>query len=234
MPSGALVLRGITGLGLVCLMTPAFSGCREPRRPPNILLISLDACRADHLSAYGYSRKTSPFLDTLAARGVLFTNAFVNTLGTPPSHTTMLTSLYQETHRVDYRERQGFARYRIPDEITLLQEHLQRSGYTTLGVTGGGFMAGKFGYSRGFTAFDDRVKGDHVGAGRLVRMVRRHAAEGKPIFAFLHTYFIHSTYSPPPDYRRLWGQFTGRFEPSSQNLLAMNAWEMRVTDEAVC
>ena len=62
--------------------------------------IVLDACRADHLSSYGYARDTSPFLDQLAARGLRFSHAFVNTHGTPPSHTTMLTSLYQETHGV--------------------------------------------------------------------------------------------------------------------------------------
>ena len=223
----------VLGLVGICQAALASSGCGRPTRPPNILLISLDACRADHLGAYGYSRNTTPFIDSLAARGTLFANAFVNTLGTPPSHTTMLSSLYQETHRVQYNERQGLALARIPGEVTLLQERLQRSGYTTLGVTGGGWMAGKYGYARGFTAFDDRWKGEGVGAGELFRMVSRHATADRPVFAFLHTYYIHSPYSPPPEYRRLWGDIAGRFEATSENLYALNMGKLEASERDV-
>ena len=91
-------------LGLASALILAV-GCSEPQPQvgqPNILLISLDALRADHLSCYGYDRQATPFLDELAANGTRFFPAFVNTHGTPPSHTTMLSSLYQETHRVGY------------------------------------------------------------------------------------------------------------------------------------
>lgn len=63
--------------------------------------------------------------------------------------------------------------------------------------------------------------------------MRQHADAEKPIFAFLHTDYIHSPYSAPPEYRRMWGQFRGRLEPSSQNLLAINAGEIHVTEEDV-
>ena len=210
-------------------------GCSHtgPGDRPNVLLISLDACRADHLSSYGYSRQTSPFLDQLAAEGLLFSNAFANTLATPPSHTTMLSSLYQETHRVQFNARPGFARYRIPDDVTLLPEHLQRHGYTTVGVTGGGWMSSQFGYSRGFTVFDDQYFRPGVGSGRLTQLVRRHLQRGTPIFAFLHIYEIHSPHAPPPPYRTLWGSFPMRFEASDENLAAINDGRLRVTESDV-
>lgn len=214
------------------LFAPLLSGCGRSRPPPNILLISLDACRADHLGAYGYRRATSPFVDGLAARGRRFAHAFVNTHGTPPSHATILSSLYQETHRVGSDDLSGPARNRVPDEVVLLQETLQRHGYTTLGVTAGGWMRGAFGWARGFTAFDDRPK-KGIGSARLVRLVGGHIGDGKPIFAFLHTYAIHSPYDPPPRYRELWGHFESRFEASSENLLAINAGKLTVTEQDV-
>ena len=72
----------------------------DASRPPNILLISIDALRADRLEAYGYDRPTSPFLAELAGRGLVFENSSVNTHGTTPSHATILSGLYQEQHGV--------------------------------------------------------------------------------------------------------------------------------------
>ena len=89
---------------LAGLLTVVASGCAvevpKTPKPANLILISLDALRADHLSSYGYHRRTTPFLDEIAAQGIRYSHATVNTHGTPPSHTTMLSSLYQETHRV--------------------------------------------------------------------------------------------------------------------------------------
>jgi arylsulfatase A-like enzyme len=83
----------VIALGTVVSLASCGGG-RELTAPPNVVLVSIDALRADHLSCYGYDRHTSPFLDQLAARGTRFSHAFVNTHGTPPSHATMLSSLY--------------------------------------------------------------------------------------------------------------------------------------------
>ena len=220
---GASVLLG-AGLGT--------SACRRPKGRPHLLLISLDACRADHLSAYGYERETSPFLDDLAGRGLRFANAFVNTHSTPPSHATILSSLYQETHRVQYNSRSGRDLMRLTEDVPLVQEHLRRVGYTTIGITGGGWMSRELGFGRGFTVFDDKPKRD-VGVGRLVNRIKEHLADGRPIFAFFHTYAIHSPYSPPEPYRKLWGEFPGLIEPTSENLLALNAGSLTGTSADV-
>ena len=87
----------------ILLFLCVFSGCSSPPQSrPNILLISIDTLRADHLGCYGYQRATSPFMDELASRGTRFENFFVNTYATPQSHATILSSQFQETHGVGY------------------------------------------------------------------------------------------------------------------------------------
>jgi len=193
-------------------------------RKPNVLLISLDACRPDHLSAYGYERDTSPFLAKLAARGVAFTHAFANTHGTPQSHTTILSSQYQETHRVmwDVLSDQGRGPGwvdAIPDDVVLLPEIMARNGYVTLAVTDGGFMAGRLGFDRGFVEFQE-ADGVRTGTAKLLEMVTRWIGDERPIFAFYHTYEVHSPYLPPASYRDLFGRFESDFVPTAENLAA--------------
>ena len=182
----------------------------DPR--PNILLISLDTLRADHLGCYGYERPTSPFLDEVAAGGILYENAFVNTHGTPPSHATIFSSLYQETHEVNQKRP-------IPENVVLLPELLNEAGYLTIGVTGGGFMSANFGFDRGFEVFDSSGSAIHTASKDLLDLLRRHGDDPRPTFAFFHTYQVHSPYLPPKRYREIYGQFESDIEPTNEVLL---------------
>ncbi len=187
---------------------------------PNILLISLDALRADHLGAYGHGNATSPFLDHLAAEGLLFTQSFVNTHGTPPSHATLFSSLYQESHRVSYEPKlEDWRPHQVPSGLPWLPTLLRQAGYQTFGVTDGGFMGEGFGFGQGFDRFDDGGDGIDSRA-RALRKMLGEASEG-PIFAFLHTYEIHSPYLPPPPYGDLFGQHDSDLEPTSEALRAL-------------
>ena len=215
-------------------------GCQHQKKQqvqdlPNVLLISLDACRADRLSCYGHENETSPFLDELAKQGVRYSNAFVNTHGTPPSHTTILSSLYQETHRVQFNDfpRRDARRFLIPSNVTLLQELLRKEGYVTIGVTAGGYMSGNLGFARGFDVFQEDVKGIESCARILENYIRKHAPNDRPIFALFHTYEIHSPYNPPHGYREIFGTYQSDFEPSSENLLLVNAGKLEVNDQDV-
>ena len=191
----------------------------SPERPPNLLLVSIDALRADRLGAYGYPRPTTPFLDELAARGVVFENAFVNTHGTTPSHATILSGLHQETHRVGIEGSSGgVVEARIPDTVPLVQELLRANGYHTIGVTDGGNAGGAFGFARGFDAFDDRGGGVDKVSLRAARFVRE-APRDRPVFVFLHTYEVHSPYDPPPAQRSLLGVADAVSAASSRFLL---------------
>ncbi len=214
-PTLKLVVTAVATLGFV--------GCGaqapEVASPPNLLLISLDALRADHLSCYGYDRHTTPFLDELAARGVRFSYASVNTHGTPSSHTTMLSSLYQETHRVWADPASGSRQApSIPTEVELVQEILGRQGFTTAAVTGGGWMSASYGFSRGFDFFSDEGRTADQGADLLVATLGEALASGPPVFAFFHTYQVHSPYLPPEGYRTLFGEFAGAVEATSEAL----------------
>jgi arylsulfatase A-like enzyme len=204
---------------LLCVLACAPPASRPPAPPPNVLLISLDSCRADHLGSYGYHRQTSLFIDELAAQGVLFDRAFVNTHGTTSSHTTILSSLYQETHRVRYRENDPGSFHAIPTEVQMLQELLQAAGYLTVAVTDGGNVGKSLGFARGFDLYDDRGGGVARGTEKVVDLLVRHWTGKRPVFVFYHTYQIHSPYRPPADYADRFVAGDSAFEASSANLL---------------
>jgi arylsulfatase A-like enzyme len=185
---------------LASFSSPA--GCKERREAPrNILLVSLDTLRADHVGSYGHRRDTTPFLDAIAARGIRFERAFVNCHGTAPSHATLFTSRYQETHRVHYDPARvlGGLVTPIPPSLPTLAELLQAHGYRTIGVTQGGYMSSSLGFARGFDRFvEDQQMDIAAGAARLVALARPEAAGGgRPVFAFLHTYQTHAPYHSP-------------------------------------
>lgn len=95
-------------------------------KQPNIILISIDTLRADHLSCYGYPRLTTPNIDRLAREGVLFKSAYSTAVWTPPAHASMLTGLYPKEHGVIHQNR-------LSDDIPTIAKHLQKKGYQTAG-----------------------------------------------------------------------------------------------------
>ena len=92
---------------------------------PNIVFISIDTLRADHLSCYGYKRTTSANIDELAQQGVIFLNAFSQSPKTTPSHMTMMTSLYPDVHGVGNWESKKSAK-RLNDSIPTLASVLKK------------------------------------------------------------------------------------------------------------
>jgi arylsulfatase A-like enzyme len=213
----------VTTLAALLLLANCGGGAGE-ETPPNILLISIDALRADHLSCYGYDRHTSPFLDSLAARGTRFSHAFVNTHGTPPSHATMLSSLYQESHRVGIHVGEASdSDMALSTGIELLQEILVRGGWTTVAVTGGGFLKEDFGFSRGFDLFSGGRRDVEQGAASLVGLVEQALDTGQPVFAFFHSYQVHTPYRPPPSYDGLFGDYSSEVEVTGKALVQIQA-----------
>src|SRR5260370_27286754 len=117
----------------------------------NVLLISIDPLRADHLHAYGYGRDPSPNIDRFARKAVLFEQS-INTGGGPlPVHASMFTSLPPLVHGVWADNEKALASERVT-----LAEQLRAAGYHTRGYTGGGFVQAKFGLGQGFDYFYDQ------------------------------------------------------------------------------
>ncbi|MBA7465097.1 2,3-bisphosphoglycerate-independent phosphoglycerate mutase [subsurface metagenome] len=171
---------------------------------PNIILISIDALRADHLSCYGYHRNTSPNIDRLADQGVLFKNAFSQATWTLPSHTSIFLSQYVWRHKIDNRKK------RLGNSSTTLVEILKDRNYTTCAFVGGGFVSARYGFDQGFEIYDDGRGG---GAGRRLREIASYidkllgwleSVRNKKFFLFIHTYDVHSPYNPPPPYFNLY------------------------------
>lgn len=185
---------------IICLVV-AFNGARylyflslESDRP-NLILISIDTLRADHLGCYGYNRNTSPNIDRFAEDNVLFKNTIAQSSWTLPSHMSMLTGLYPSRHGV------LSSRKKLGDEHLTLGEILQNAGYQTVAMTDGAYMSHKFGY-QGFDLFDDKpiqswgsIERTYTKAVNWLR--KNHSST---FFLFLHTYQVHAPYNPSPQY----------------------------------
>ncbi|MEQ8763911.1 MAG: sulfatase [Planctomycetota bacterium] len=199
------------------------SGAR-PR--PNVILISLDTLRADHLSCYGYPVPTSPNLDALAAKSTLFERAHGQAPYTLPSHASLFTSLYPDQH--------GFLEeIAPPTDIPTLGGLLSNAGYLTAGFTDGGFMTEFFGMGQGFGCFDESGDGVETVFERGMQWLEGVGED--PFFLFLHTYEIHSPYDAPEDYRKKvtsqWASLPERI--TSEEILEILDGEDAVSDETL-
>jgi len=115
----------------------------------NVILITVDCLRADHLSCYGYYRKTSPYLDELAEKGILFTQAFSNGPWTPLSFPSILTSTYPLQYSpFDYH---------LSPKRLMLSEVLKQNGYLTGAFHSNPYLSNFYGYNRGFDIFYDSI-----------------------------------------------------------------------------
>jgi arylsulfatase A-like enzyme/lipoprotein NlpI len=186
----------------------AIVGERGVRRQADldVLLITIDTLRADALGCYGDSRGTTPWIDRLAAGGVLFESAHAHNVLTLPSHSNILSGRYPFEHGV--RENAGF---RFPQSVETLATLLEKAGYSTAAFVSGFTVDSRFGLGRGFDVYEDSfADGRSAIDFRLperrgfdtVALARRWLAEPRetPAFAWVHLYDPHAPYSPPEPY----------------------------------
>jgi arylsulfatase A-like enzyme len=168
---------------------PVLYGARPAGRP-NVLLITVDTLRSDHLHAYGYARQTSPNLDRLAARGLLFTAAETVQSATWPSLTSLQTSLYPGSHGVVWNG------HDMPGGIVTLAELLQATGYSTAAFLANMKRARHPGFSLVFTPHESEQSGDDRAATEAAIAELRLERE-RPFFLWLHLISPHASYDPP-------------------------------------
>lgn len=140
-------LRKITLLLPMLLFSVPMFGCssREPGVPPNIVVISIDGLRSDYLTP-----KRMPLLSDFSNdRCRIFQNARANSTWGKPSHATMLTGFLQSEHGVEYDDSA------MPIELEMIQEKLQKAGYTTAAFVCGNDLDAESGFDRGFNRFDN-------------------------------------------------------------------------------
>ncbi len=192
---------------------------------PNILFITLDTLRADHLSSYGYQRSTTPNLDKLAKRGAMFENAFANSSWTLPAHASMFTGLLPHEHKADWTQPLG------KDKQTLAEELAARGYQTAAFAANTSYVSPEWGLGHGFTRFDvygssliedatSTVYGKKLALNVLPRIGyfeipgRKRANQvnaefldwlstvnGRPFFAFLNYFDLHDPYLTDAPFR---------------------------------
>jgi arylsulfatase A-like enzyme len=111
-------------------------------KKPNIILISIDTLRYDHLSCYGYCRTTTPRIDQFSGKSVLYNNAYSTAAWTPPAHASMLTGLYPSQHGV-------IDQNHLPPEIPTLAKILRKNGYHTCGFVNNSQVGEMVGFNDG-------------------------------------------------------------------------------------
>jgi arylsulfatase A-like enzyme len=180
------------------------AGCHssDPPRQPNILFIVVDTLRRDHVGVYGRDDVTTPFLDSVAGRSVVFRNAYAQSSWTSPSVATMLTSRYPSQH--------GIAAWGsvLSQEERTIGEILRDGGYATGGFVANILLSDKAGYSQGFDKFEmlstawtsghPKGHGDDLRTSALQWLDSRTDRQ-KPYFIYIHYMEPHTPFEPPAD-----------------------------------
>lgn len=223
----AALLAAATALGTAVGFAHRVIGTKPAR--PNVVLISIDSLRADHVGAYGYGKPTTPAIDRLAREGAVFSRAVSTTSWTLPAHAALLTGQNDIAHTVTDD------RYSLPSSIPTLAGVLQENGYQTVGFYSGPYLSPAFGLDRGFQEYHDcqshpserskekpdkpSLNASHADVTNpiLLDAVRRRLRDGlsRPFFLFMHFWDVHYDYIPPERYWRLFdpdyaGTFTGQ------------------------
>lgn len=183
---------------------------RAPVRD-NILLITIDTLRADHLGCYGYKDIHTPTIDALARDGVRFEHATAQVPLTWPSHAAILTGTYPFQNGV-----QDFTSRALSPQFQTIAQGLKRRGYTTAAVVSTFVLDRSWGLARGFDYYDDAFAGSQfleADVGALERKAEpsvTHAIQWlqnswlkkarAPFFLWLHLYDPHTPYDPPEPY----------------------------------
>ncbi len=190
---------------------------------PNIILIVVDALRADHLGCYGYSRNTSPTIDGLSREGVLFEKAFSQGTSTQIALASLFTSLYPSVHRVYALQNS------LPDEFVTMGETLKENGYATAAFVPYNVLA-SYNLQQGFDAWRavpttaESIKAPSKTTAKALNWLRKNRRS--PFFVYIHYFGPHSPYKNPPPYDKLFWQggvdkktkgFFNRFDTSDRS-----------------
>ncbi len=260
----ALLALLVLSVCLSCSRSESGEAAQYPRSwVDNVILISIDSLRADHLGVYGYDEPTSPNLDRLAAQGLVFDKAYSTTSWTLPSHTAMLTGLDDRAHGVRHHET------KVAPAISTLAEELGDDDVRTVGFYSGPYLHPTFGLARGFDEYvncsasvpadaEKKVGLAHFESFKdvtnpiLLEKIGQWLASAERVprnFFFIHMWDVHGHYTPPQEYLDIFdpgysGKIDGRVydnadihpgmaERDLAHLIARYDGEIRYTDDTI-
>ena len=183
-------------LALSAALAGACGGERNER--PDVILITVDTLRADHIGAYGSASTRTPRIDQLAREGTVFTRAVTPMPLTRPAHSSMFTSLYPREHGVVNNS------LALPEENITLAERFRAAGYATAAFVGVLLLAQESGALQGFEAFGT-PQNSHRTADEVIPEALAWVASqpaDRPLFLWIHLYDPHLPYRPPEEFRR--------------------------------
>jgi arylsulfatase A-like enzyme/cytochrome c-type biogenesis protein CcmH/NrfG len=204
----AILVRGRTPKAAAPIASGALRGA-------NVLLITVDTLRADHVGAYGSTRGVTPTLDRFAAEGLRFANAYAHVPLTLPSHASLMTGSYPTRTGVH-----DSGTFRLSERSPSLATALKDAGYRTAAFVGAFVLDARFGLNRGFDVYDDRMLGSSADLELVQRSAEQVLAPAlewitapgtaapspqspvpSPWFVWIHLYDPHEPYAPPEPYR---------------------------------
>ena len=186
---------------------------------PDVVLVTIDALRADHLGIYGYDRPTSPHLDALAREAVVVRSHISQAPYTKASMASLFTGLFPSSHKAYTISRsfsetmRGTVSGDLPQTDVLdpalwtMASAFEGAGYQTVALNTNPFLLKEFGFARGFQDYEFLTKGEDLAPASdvVARALDRvdHRTAGRPMFLWMHLMEPHSPYSPPADVRGL-------------------------------
>ena len=219
----ALTLLVVAGPFAALAIGIAIVRGRAPSPPPpidagalrgsNVLLITIDTLRADHVGVYGSEGALTPTIDSFAKDGVRFERTYAHVPLTLPSHASLLTASYPTRNGVHDN-----GTFRLGNASPTLAAALEAQGYRTAAFVGAFILDARFGLNRGFDVYDDRMNGSSADlevvqrtAEQVLAPAYRWIVQGSdqesapsPWFAWVHLYDPHEPYTPPEPYRSLY------------------------------
>ncbi len=199
-------MRKISVLVFILVLGAVFSSCGGYRpKKLNVILITIDTLRADHLSCYDPSHAKTPNIDALASKGVVFTHAFAHVPMTLPSHTSILTGTLPLYHGV--HDNYGF---KASPQLETLGEFMKKAGYSTAAFIGAFPLDSRFGLDQGFDLYEEGYPAKNTRtfffperrANKVVNSaiswLDQHGKER--FFVWIHVFDPHQPYDPPPPF----------------------------------
>jgi arylsulfatase A-like enzyme len=221
---------------LVGVSVPAscvFTGCKTERpseKPRNVILISIDTLRADHLGCYGYTRRTSPTLDRLASQGVIFSDTSSPSPWTLPAHASLLTGKYPSRHALKTHNSY------LPADIFPLAHILRENGFHTAAIVNSFYLTRKYGLDRGFNDFvyvRERLNQREPSETEQKALEWLSGNGEQPFFLFLHCYDPHSDYCSLQAYEEEFvrSSYQGTADGTTSQLLEYREGLVRLNQE---